>query len=109
MAESQGERNPKIMERISNLGSNPKISSEAEQERRTATQRMRAQAAKAEVAVTIQKELDKRGIGTIDERVTVGGKNIDTAQLTGTQANRRREAPATVAQEDRQRQEKQNG
>lgn len=108
MAESQGERNPKIIERISNLGSDPKISPEAEQERRAVTQRMRAQAAKAEVAGTIQEELDKRGIGTIDERVTVGGRNVDTAQLTGTQANRRREAPAAVAQEDRQRQQKQN-
>jgi len=67
---------------------------------------MRAQAAKAEVAGTIQEELDKRGIGTIDERVTVGGRTVDTAQLTGTQAHRRREAPATVAQEKRERQKK---
>ncbi|GEM_PF-2987602 len=108
MAESQGERDPNIIERISKLGTDPKISPEAEQQRRQDTQRMRAQAAKAEVAGTIQEELDKRGIGTVDERVTVGGQNVDTSRLAGTQAHRRREAPAVVAQEDRQRQQKQS-
>jgi len=108
MAEPQGERDPNIIERISKLGTDPKISPEAEQQRRQDTQRMRAQAAKAEVAGTIQEELDKRGIGTVDERVTVGGQNVDTSRLAGTQAHRRREAPAVVAQEDRQRQQKQS-